>query len=357
MASSTQHGLPWWSWLFPAVALALVVAHPDPLGIGGVLMGAALIGAVFAGVHHAEVVAHRVGEPYGSLVLAVAVTVIEAGLIVSMMLGGGKETVARDSIFAALMIALNGIVGLALVMGGARFLEQGFQARAAAAYLAVLAAMATLTLVLPNYTASTPGPMFNTAQLVFVSVVSLALYAVFLFVQTVRHREYFLPEADDADGIADPPSARAAWISAGLMLPALVGVVLLAKFLAPAVEAGVAAVAAPVSVVGVAIAALVLLPEGFSAIRAARRNRLQTSLNLALGSVIACIGLTIPVVAAVAIWLGEPLVLGLRPSETVLLVLTLFTAGLTLGSGRTTVLQGAVHLVIFAAFLFMAFVP
>ncbi|WP_431283896.1 calcium:proton antiporter [Humitalea sp. 24SJ18S-53] len=357
MAGSAKHGLPWWSWVFPILALGLVLLHPDPLGVGGVVMGLALIGAVFAGVHHAEVVAHRIGEPFGSLVLAVAVTVIEAGLIVSMMLGGGKETVARDSVFAALMIALNGIVGLALVLGGARYLEQGFQARAAAAYLAVLAAMATLTLVLPNYTASTPGPVFNTAQLVFVSVVSLVLYVVFLFVQTVRHREYFLPEADDADGIADPPSLRATWMSAGLMLPALVGVVLLAKFLAPAVEAGVAAAAAPVSVVGVAIAALVLLPEGFSAVRAARRNRLQTSLNLALGSVIACIGLTIPVVAVVAIWLGQPLVLGLRPSETVLLVLTLFTAGLTLGSGRTTVLQGAVHLVIFAAFLFMAVVP
>lgn len=358
--------MPWWAWTFPILAAALLAATflgvaesggAAMLALDAVLLG----GTVFAAVHHAEVVAARVGEPYGSLVLAVAVTVIEVALIVSLILSGGPTTaaLARDTVFAAVMIVLNGIVGLCLLSGGARHGEQGFQVRGAAAALAVLATLATLTLVLPNHTLGAPGPVFTPAQLVFVGVVSLALYGVFVFVQTVRHRDYFLSAARDGDD-AEParrPSPGMTAASLALLLVALVAVVLLAKLLSPALQAGVEAAGLPAAVVGVAIATLVLLPEGLAAVRAARADRLQTSLNLALGSAIATIGLTIPTVAAASLLLGLDLVLGLGAKDTVLLVLTLFVATLTLGTGRTTVLQGAVHLVVFAVFLFLAASP
>jgi Ca2+:H+ antiporter len=311
-------------------------------------------------VYHAEVVAHRVGEPFGTLVLAVAVTVIEVALIVSVMVGGGadKSGLARDTVFAAVMIVCNGIVGLCLLAGGVRHHEQGFQVQGANAALAVLAALTALTLVLPNFTTSEPGSVFSTSQLVFAGTVSLVLYGSFVFVQTVRHRDYFLPEGGGTEEAhAPPPAGSAAAISAGLLLASLVAVVGLAKALTPIVESGTARLGAPKAVVGVVIAALVLLPEGLAALRAARANRLQTSMNLALGSALASIGLTIPAVAAVSILIGLPLELGLRAKDQVLLALTLLVGVITLGTGRTTVLQGVVHLMIFAAFLFLAVVP
>jgi Ca2+:H+ antiporter len=316
---------------------------------------------VFAAVYHAEVVAHRVGEPFGTLVLALAVTVIEVALIVSIMLSGKDDTagLARDTVFAAVMIVCNGIVGACLLAGGVRHHEQGFQVAGANAALAVLAALTTLTLVLPNFTTSAAGPTFSTSQLVFAGVVSLVLYGAFVFVQTIRHRDYFLPveEVGNEEAHLPPPSRRAAFASAGLLLAALVAVVGLAKVLTPLVETGVAQVGAPKTVVGIIIAALVLLPEGLAALRAARLNRLQTSMNLALGSALASIGLTIPAVAIVSIVLGQPLALGLGAKEQILLALTLLVGVITVGTGRTTVLQGIVHLVIFAAFLFLAVVP
>ncbi len=360
--------MPAWAWAFPVLAAALLLATFLGVAEAGatpvLLLDAALLaGTVFAAVHHAEVVAARVGEPFGSLVLAVAVTVIEVALIVSLILSGGPEkaALARDTVFAAVMIVCNGIVGLCLLAGGARHGEQGFQVRGAAAALAVLATLATLTLVLPNYTLGAPGPVFTAAQLVFVGVVSLVLYGVFVFVQTVRHRDYFLSgRRDDDEDDGEPavrPSPGMTLASLALLLVALAAVVLLAKFLSPPLQAGVAAAGLPAAVVGVAIAALVLTPEGLAAVRAARADRLQTSLNLALGSALATIGLTIPAVAAASLLLGLDLVLGLDRKDTVLLVLTLFVATLTLGTGRTTVLQGAVHLVIFAVFLFLAAAP
>ncbi len=366
MAANVER-MPWWAWAFPASASALLAATgfgaADAAATPVLLLDVALLaGTVFAAVHHAEVVAARVGEPYGSLVLAVAVTVIEVALIVSLILSGGPETsaLARDTVFAAVMIVCNGIVGLCLLVGGARHHEQGFQVRGAAAALAVLATLATLALVLPNQTLGVPGPVFTPAQLVFVGVVSLVLYGVFVFVQTVRHRDYFLSGARDDDDDGEPalrPAAAMALASLALLLAALSAVVLLAKTLSPALQAGVAALGLPAAVVGVAIAALVLMPEGLAAVRAARADRLQTSLNLALGSALATIGLTIPAVAAASLLLGLDLVLGLEAKDTVLLVLTLFVATLTLGTGRTTVLQGAVHLVLFAVFLFLAASP
>ena len=352
---------PWWAWVWPALAWVILIVATI-MGAPAVLAaiaGAVLIATVFAAVYHAEVVAHRVGEPFGSLVLAVAVTVIEVALIVSVMAGvEGKEGLARDTVFAAVMIICNGLVGLCLLAGGVRHHEQGFQVQGASAALAVLAALTTLTLILPNVTTTTPGPQFSTSQLVFAGVVSLVLYGSFVFVQTVRHRDYFLPAAGGGEeSHAAPPSNRAALASLALLLAALVAVVGLAKILTPAVEATIARLGAPAAVVGIVIAALVLMPEGLAAVRAARANRLQTSMNLALGSALASIGLTIPAVAVVSIVLGQPLELGLGTKDQVLLALTLFVGVITLGTGRTTVLQGIVHLVIFAAFLFFAVVP
>ena len=320
----------------------------------------ALVGAVMAAVHHAEVVAHRVGEPFGSLVLAIAVTVIEVALVVSMMLSGGPSAseLARDTVFAAVMIVCNGVVGLCLLVGGLRHHSIAFRIEGTSPALAVLAALATLTLVLPTYTTSTPGPTFSSSQLVFAGVVSIALYGVFIFVQTVRHRDYFLPaDVGNEEAHAPPATTRLALLSMALLLTCLAAVVGLAKTLSPSIEAVVIAAQAPAAVVGIAIALLVLLPETWAALRAAAANRVQASLNLALGSALASIGLTIPAVAAVAIMLGLPLSLGLPAKEIVLLALTAIVGTLTLGSGRATVLQGAVHLTLFAVFLFLAVVP
>jgi Ca2+:H+ antiporter len=356
-----------WTVIAPIVALAvlgLAVVVTSVLLL--VIAGIALAFAVFAAVHHAELIAHRVGEPFGTLVLAVAVTVIEVALIVSVMLTGGPEKAAlpRDTVFAAIMIVSNGIVGLCLLVGGLRHHVQDFQLQGASASLAILCALSVLTLVLPNFTSTVSGPVLSISQLVFVGVISLVLYIVFVFVQTVRHRDYFLPPVPvrapdfvDDEVHAPPPSAGHAWAAVALLLLSLVSVVGLAKLLSPAVEAGVAKAGAPEAVVGVVIAALVLLPEGLAALRAARLNRLQTSLNLALGSALASIGLTIPAVAVVSIAIGQPIALGLDSKEIVMLSLTLLVSVITLGTGRSTVLQGVVHLVIFATFLFLSVVP
>ena len=353
---------PWWAWAWPVLAWVILLMTPFA-GAGGLVAsaaGATLIATVFAAVYHAEVVAHRTGEPFGTLVLAVAVTVIEVALIVSVMVAAPAEKagLARDTVFAAVMIVCNGIVGLCLLWGGARHHEQGFQIYGASAALAVLAALTTLTLILPNVATSVPGPAFSTSQLVFAGIVSLVLYGSFVFIQTVRHRDYFLAaERDDEEAHAPPPSDRTAVVSVVLLLAALVAVVGLAKSLTPMLEIAVARLDVPKAVVGIVIAALVLLPEGLAALRAARANRLQTSLNLALGSALASIGLTIPAVAVVSVVLGQPLELGLGDKDQILLALTLLVGVITLGTGRTTVLQGIVHLVIFAVFLFFAVVP
>lgn len=362
VASWRLHSLPLWSIAVPLLAvLTLVLTWGSPLGLGlGTLLTAALFLAVVCAIHHAEVVAHRVGEPYGTLVLAVAVTIIEVALIVSLMLAGGESanTLARDTVFSAVMIVCNGVVGLCLVVGGLRHGVLAFRVEGTSPALASLAALAGLALVLPSFTTTTAGPTYSGSQLAFAGITSLALYSVFVFVQTVRHRDYFLPVgSNDEDSHAPPPANWIAWTSLGLLMVSLVGVVGLAKALAPALEAGVAAVGAPKAVAGVVIALIVLLPETGAALRAARGNRMQSSLNLALGSGLASIGLTIPVVAALSPWFPFPLVLGLRPIDIVLLMLTLLVGTLTLGSGRATVMQGAVHLVLFAAFLFLTVVP
>ena len=359
-----QHApLPIWSVALPLGGWILLGG--SLLGPAGgwwvTLLAVGLIGTVLAAVHHAEVVAHKVGEPYGTLVLALAITVIEVALIVSMMLAGGPETtaLARDTVFAAVMLILNGIVGICLLAGGSRHHEQTFGQRGVSASLTTLAAIAVLTLVLPNYTTSASGPVYSPSQLAFVAIVSLVLYGTFVLVQTVRHRDYFLPAETRADEEthAHPPSGKLAATSAGLLLLGLVAVVLLAKALAPTIEFAVASAGAPKAVVGIIIAMVVLLPEGLAAFRAARANRLQTSLNLALGSALASIGLTIPAVAIVSFSTGWTLTLGLDIKSSVLLLLSLFVSSLSLSTGRTTVLQGTVHLVLLATFLFTTIVP
>jgi Ca2+:H+ antiporter len=319
-----------------------------------------LIATVFAAVYHAEVIAHRIGEPFGTLVLAIAVTIIEVALIVSVMITGGPDTatLARDTVFAAVMITCNGVLGLCLLAGGLRHYEQSFQARGANAALAVLAALTVLSLVLPNLTTSLPGPVFNTPQLIFAGLVSLALYASFVFVQTVRHRDYFLPvDGGPGENHLSPPPIRTTAISSALLLAALLAIVGIAESLTPAVEVAIHDIGLSKAVVGIIISSLVLLPEGLASFRAARMNRLQTSMNLALGSALASIGLTIPAVAATSLILKTPLALGLDGKGEILLSLTLLLLVITLGTSRTTVLQGLVHLVIFSVFLFVAIVP
>lgn len=351
-----------------AALLLLVLVYGRALAPWVVLIVAiALIGAVLVAVHHAEVVAHRVGEPFGSLILAVAVTIIEVGLILSITASGGPQTasLARDTVFAAVMISCNGIVGISLVVGASRHHVVSFQAAGSGGALAAVITLATLCLALPTFTTSTTGPTFAPPQLVFAAAVSLVLYGVYVFVQTVRHRDYFLPVTEGGAGGAgvdggehrEPPSGRTALVSLGLLLVSLVAVVGLAKTVSPTIEARVAAAGAPLSVVGVAIALLVLMPETLAAANAATRNRLQTSFNLAYGSALASIGLTIPAIAVASIWLDGPLLLGLSGTELVLLAVTALVGSLTVTLGSAIVLQGALHLVIFAAFLFVAVVP
>ena len=355
--------MPAWAWILPALASAVLgAAMTLPVGpVLAVASGAMLVAAVIAAVHHAEVVAHRVGEPFGTLVLAVAVTVIEVSLILSMMLAGGPGTAVlpRDTIFSAIMIICNGVVGICLLVGGLHHREQSFRVEGAGPALAALVALATLSLVLPSFTTTAPGGTYSASQLAFAAIASVALWAVFVFVQTVRHRDYFLPVADPAneEAHAQPPSSPQAWASFGLLIVSLVAVVGLAKMLSPTIERAIAAAGAPRTVIGIAIAMLVLLPETWAAVRAARADRLQTSMNLALGSALASIGLTIPVVAVASVAFDIPLTLGLGPKDLVLLFLTFLVGAITLGTGRTNLMQGAVHLVIFAVFVFLAFVP
>ncbi|WP_030295497.1 calcium:proton antiporter [Streptomyces katrae] len=381
--STAAHKSPFTDWtvVVPLVSLlALVFSWGRDLpGFAVALVALCLAGAVLAAVHHAEVVALRVGEPFGSLVLAVAVTVIEVALIVTLMADGGDKTasLARDTVFAAVMITCNGIVGLSLLVGALRNRVAVFNAEGSGAALATVATLAVLSLVLPTFTTSKPGPEFSTAQLTFAAVASLALYGLFIAVQTVRHRDYFLPVATEAgarksdgsgggdgsgDGAGDgehaePPTSRAALVSLGLLLVALVAVVGDAKAVSPAIEAGVASAGLPNAVVGVIIALLVLAPETLAAVRAARRDRVQTSLNLGYGSAIASIGLTIPAIALASVWLSGPLLLGLGPVHMVLLALTIVVSALTIAPGRATLLQGGVHIVLLAAYLFLAVSP
>jgi Ca2+:H+ antiporter len=359
------------SWTVAAPLLGLLVLAVSwgryPSTPVAVLIAVPLIGAVLAAVHHAEVVAHRVGEPFGSLVLAVAVTIIEVALIITLMLSGGDgaSTYARDTVFAAVMISANGIVGLALLVAALRHHLAHFNPEGTGSALATVITLASVTLVLPRFTTSTPTPTFTGAQLTFAAVASIALYGLFVFTQTVRHRDFFLPVGadevgphdDDGDGHADPPSNRDTLVSLGLLVVSLISVVGLAKVESPSIEKGVEAAGFPVASVGVVIALLVLLPESIAAVRAAARDNTQISLNLAYGSAMASIGLTVPTLAVATLFIDTPLTLGLTQMQIVLLAMTFFVSVLTVVPGRAKPLQGGVHLVLLAAFVFLSVAP
>ncbi len=360
--------VPRWTTAAPALAVlaliilvafdlpALVVACTIPL----------LAAAVLSAVEHADVIGHRTGEPYGSLVLALAVTVIEVGLIVALMSSGGEaaSTLPRDTVFAAVMICTAGIVGASMLIGAPANGFTTFNSEGCRAGLATIATIATLGLVLPSFTESRPGPEFSPFQLGFAAIASLTLWALFVLTQTVRHREFFLDE-DLPEEHADPlhryddsaPSTNEAIRSVLLLLIALVGVVGLAKVQSKLMEDAVASAGLPHAVVGVVIVLVVLMPEALTALRAARRGSQQTAFNLAYGSAIASIGLTIPVLAAMSPWIPVPLDLGLEPRHVVLLVLTIVISILTIVPGRATRLQGAIHLVVFFAFLALSINP
>lgn len=354
---------PFWSWLAPlAVAIALALLHSRASDMPVALaLAALLIPAVLAAVHHAEVIAVKVGEPFGTLVLALAVTVIECALIVTLMLAKPETSAAllRDTVYSAVMIILAGVVGICITVGAARHHVQRFGLYGVSAATTTLAALGVLVLVLPNFTTSTVGPTYTDAQLILVGIASLVLWLLFVFVQTVRHRDYFLPEDGPVDSHHDVESvsSRQLWLALGLLLFSLAGVVLLSKTLSDPLAAAIIASGAPLSAAGVVIAGVVLLPEGVAAVRAARADRLQTSLNLALGSALATIGLTVPIIVGLSVAFGWTLELGLDPKGITLLALTLLVSAMSLSTGRTTVLQGAVHLVIFAFFLFTSFAP
>ena len=364
----SAHGpMPRSAWIFPALAVALF-AVATGLGLsftpspGGLVFAVALLsilfGTVFAAVHHAEVIAERIGEPYGTLLLTLAVTIIEVALIATIMLGDKPvPALARDTVFAVVMIVCNGLVGLCIFIGGLRYREQDFQVSGANLYLSVLFVMATITLIMPNYTLTAPGPIYSAAQLGFVSIVTIILYGGFLYTQTIRHRDYFISDAAGAGDDGAPMSNRMLALSIALLLVSLLAVVLLAKKFSLVVDVVTAKIGAPPAFAGVLVALLILLPEGVAAISAARKNDLQKSINLALGSSLATIGLTIPAVAVAAYALDRQLVLGLNLQEMVLLVLTFILSMLTFGTGRTNILFGLVHLVVFAVFIFLVFAP
>jgi Ca2+:H+ antiporter len=355
---------PAWTIAAPVYAGAVLLADALGLGhgMGGFLAAAIALGvaaAVFAAVHHADVVAHRVGQPYGTLVLALAVTLIEVALIVSMMIAGGPATasLARDTVFAAVMIILNGIVGLCLLVGSLRHREQRFSVDGVSALLMTLSTIVIMTLVFPNYTIALPGPYYSPSQLLFIAIVSLVIYGAFIFTQTIGHRHFFLDDVADEPPREQRPGSATTAVSALLLLACLAAVVLLAEKLAPDLEALVEHWGAPHALAGVIIAAVVLLPEGLAALHAAQANHLQTSLNLALGSAVASIGLTIPTVAFLSLYLHIKLVLGISAESTVLLMLSLFVTAVALRTARTNILHGVVLLVIFAIYLFTTIVP
>jgi Ca2+:H+ antiporter len=364
---------PLWAIAFPVVAIVAVIGlaftastlDNGPAYLVIAIPAAAtllLLGCVFSALHHAEIVALRLGEPLGTLALTLSVTVIEVTIVGSMMLhGANNPTLAREAVFSVVMLVCTGLIGLCLLIGGLRFGGQDFQPRGTSAFLAVLMALSVLTLILPNYTTSTSGPTYSLAQLVFVSIISILLYAAFLFALTVRHRGDFI----DVDSkrmkrdVHTMPSPTLVAVSGVSLIIALTGVVLLAKRVAAGIEDGLdhLALPRPDALSGAVIALLVLLPEGLTAVNAAARNALQTSLNVALGSAVATIGLTIPAMSVLSIVTGRELTIGLEPRDIILLVLTLGMTIISFSTGRTNMLTGSVHLVIFATYVFLLIVP
>src|SRR3984885_8518351 len=320
---------------------------------------AVIMAAAFAVVHHAESLAIRLGEPLGTLVLTLSVIGIEVMMISAVMLTGeGKPALARDAMFGVVMIVLNGMIGLALVLGGLRHHEQEYNLRGANSFLSLIVSLTVLGLVLPNFTEATPGPTLSAFQSVFMVVMSIAIYVVFLFIQNWRHRDYFVkPLVGESIAAVEASHGEVHSLTyhSTLLLLYLLPIVVLAEEIAVPIDHGIEVLHAPAALGGFLVAALILSPESLSATRAALANDLQRSINILLGSVLASIGLTIPAVLTIGLFTGKTVVLGLDPANSVLLVLSLAVCGLTFTSIRTNVLMGAVHLLLFLAYLMLLF--
>ena len=319
---------------------------------------AAMMWCAFGVVRHAEALAEYLGEPYGTLILTIAVISIEVAIMATVMLHGGPNpTLPRDTVFAVLMIVLNGMVGLSVVVGALTHRQQQYNLQGAVAFLAVISCLAVIALVLPSFTTSTKGPTLTVLQATIFGVLTAALYAGFLLIQTMRHRVFFV-EVEEGGGHAhDAGPKHSLGYHALLLLLTLLPVVLLSKPLAHIIDYGIEVLHAPTALGGIIIAILVLSPEGMTSFQAARRNQLQRSVNLSLGSALSTIGLTIPSMLAISLITGTPLELGLVPAEVVLLLLTLFIAQMTFSGAPTNILLGSVHLVLFATFVVLIFNP
>jgi Ca2+:H+ antiporter len=349
-----------WTTIIPTLGwILLFTGLIQDSGIFQIMASVLLILSVMSAVHHSEVIAHRVGEPYGTIILAVAITVIEVSIIISLMILGGDEAVslARDTVYSATMLILNGIVGLCLFIGGLKHHVQTFSKHSVTIALVSLISILIFTLVFPTFTNSIKGPYYSTPQLVFVSIACLIIYFSFVFAQTTRYRAYFLSATDDEEEHAGAISNKVFVTSLLFLVISLGIVVLLAKTLSPKIESIVIGYNLPKRLVGVIIAAIILLPEGVAAIIAAKKNKLQSSLNLALGSALASIGLTIPCVAVVCIINDMKIILGLDIISIILLGLSVFTVMLSLSSGRSNIVYGVVLLVNLMAFIFLIIFP
>jgi Ca2+:H+ antiporter len=319
---------------------------------------AVILLSAFASVRHAESLAAKLGEPLGTLILTLAITGLEVMMISAVMYTGkGSSIFARDALFAVVMIVLNGMVGLSLVLGGLRHHEQTYNLQGANAFLAVIVPLAVLCMVLPNFTAATPGPTLSGMQAVFLIVMSVALYGVFLAIQNLRHRAYFMAPDSGEPADAHPPDHefRSIPYHTALLIAYLLPLVVLSKQLAVPIDYGISVLGAPAALGGFLVSVLVLSPESMSAVRAALSNELQRSVNLLLGSVLATISLTIPAVLVIGFATHRAIILGLDSANMVLLVLTLGVSTLTFASARTNVLLGVVHLLLFLAYLMLIF--
>lgn len=348
-----------WTTIIPV--LAWILFFSGLIDNGNIFKLAAsilLILTVMSAVHHSEIIAHRVGEPFGTIILAVAVTVIEVSIIVSLMISGGEDAaaLARDTVFAATMLILNGIVGFCLFIGGLKHHVQNFSKHSATIALVSLVSIIVFTLIFPSFTTSIKGPYYSTPQLMFVSVICLTIYGFFLFAQTTRHRQYFLlTENKKSEHVVI--NNQYFIISLVFLFISLGIVVLLAKTLSNTIEEIIVGNNLPKTLVGIIIAGVILLPESIAAIIAAKNNELQTSINLALGSALASIGLTIPCVAVACSVLNMNIILGLDIKSIILLMLSVFTVMLSLISGRTNIIYGVVLLVNLFAFIFLIIYP
>ena len=320
-----------------------------------VLLGVILwcaFGVIVAADHLAEML----GEPYGTLILTFSIVAIEVMLISTVMLGGGAPTIGRDTMFAVMMIVLNGVVGLSLVIGGLKHHTQDYSLPGASAYLSVIIPLVTIALILPSVTTSTDAQTLSTTQAVLFASATIALYVIFILIQTGRHRDLFVHGPIEEHDVPDPtPREIGKWVA--LLVAGALPIVLLSKSLDKVVDAEIKAIGAPGALTGVLIAMIVFTPEGISALKAASRNQLQRTVNLCLGACLSTLGLTLPAVLTIGLITGETVILGLDPTGIVLVVLTLLLSVVTFSGPRTTVLEGAVHLLVFFVYIVLVFSP